>query len=218
MIWPFFGAVALASGTIFERIVLMKKNITIKFYQSAQFLAIVLVMLPLVPFFWEISPGFATIKNIGIFVLVLILSIFANMFTFFSMKWEKLERLESAKITEPLFVILLAFGLSFIFGTELYGRNPNILIPAFVAGAALVFSHLEKHHLKFSKYYLAALAGSFFFAAELMTSRLILDYFHPITFYFLRCSGVLLLSLILFRPKIAVNLKSKTSFEILGTI
>lgn len=216
MVWPIFGALALATGTILERFVLMKKNITIKFYQSAQFLAIILVMLPLIPFFWGIESDFLNLKNLGIYLLVIILSVLANMFTFFSMKWEKLERLESAKITEPLFVILLAFGLSFIFGETLYGRNPNVLIPAIVAAAALIFSHIKKHHLKFSKYYLAALIGSFFFAAELVASRLILDYFHPITFYFVRCSGVLLLSLLLFRPKLKVNIKPKTSFTILG--
>jgi drug/metabolite transporter (DMT)-like permease len=217
MIWPFFGAVALATGTVIERLVLVKKSVSVKLYQVAQFLAIVLVMLPFIPFFWKISPDFFTTKNILVFIGVIILSILANYFTFFSMKWERLGKLESAKITEPLFVILLSFIFSFIFGTALYGRNPNIIIPALIAAAALIFSHVRKHHLKFNKYYLAAILGSFFFATELILSRLILDNFNAITFYFLRCVSILLISLIILRPKFHNNLNSKTILQILGT-
>lgn len=216
MIWPFFGPLSLASGTVLERLILMKKTVSVKLYQSASFLAIVLVMLPFLPFFWKISSDFYTIKNILIFASVVVLSLLANYFTFYSMKYERLGKLESAKITEPLFVILIAFIFSFIFGQELYGRNPNILVPALVAAAALIFSHVKKHHLKLSKYYIAALAGSFFFASELITSRLILDYFNPITFYFLRCATILIASSIIMRPKLHNNLDSRTVLKILG--
>lgn len=216
MIWPFFGAFALATGTLIEKIVLMKEKVSVKLYQTAGFLAIVIVMLPFIPFFWKISPDFFTTKNILVFVGVILFSLLANLFTFFSMKWEKLGTLESAKITEPLFIILLSFIFSFIFGTALYGRNPNILIPAMIAAAALIFSHVEKHHLKFNKYYLAALLGSFFFALELILSRLILDNFNAITFYFLRCVSILIISLIFLRPKFNNNLDSRTIFQILG--
>ena len=217
MIWPFFGAVALATGTIVERIVLRKEQISVKFYQAAQFLAIVLVMLPFVYFFWNVSSDFYSTRNIGIFSIVILFSLIANFFTFYSMKWERLGKLESAKITEPLFVILLAFILSFIFGQELFNRNPNVLIPAFISACALIFSHVQKSHLRFSKYYLAALVGSFFFASELVTSRLILDYFNPITFYFLRCVSILFVSIILFRPKFHEGIDRKTIFQILAT-
>ncbi len=217
MIWPFFGAIALAIGTVAEKLVLAKEKVSVKLYQVAQFLAIIIVMLPFLPFFWKVSPDFFTTKNILVFAGVIIFSVFANCFTFFSMKWERLGKLESAKITEPLFVILLSFIFSFIFGTALYGRNPNVLIPAIIAAAALIFSHIEKHHLKFNKYYLAALLGSFFFAIELILSRLILDNFNPITFYFLRCAAILVISLIFLRPKFHNNLNSRTILQILGT-
>lgn len=217
MIWPFFGALALATGTLIERLVLMKKTVSVKLYQSAQFFSIVLVMLPFIPFFWKISPDFFTIKNISVFAGVILFSILANYFTFFSMKWEKLGKLESAKITEPLFIILLSFVFSFIFGTGLYSRNPNILIPALISAGALIFSNVKKHHLTFNKYYLAALLGSFFFAVELILSRLILENFNAITFYFLRCFLVLILSFTIMRPKLKHKLKMKTKLQILLT-
>jgi drug/metabolite transporter (DMT)-like permease len=197
---PLIGAAALAGGTIFERIVLRKRKIDIKFYQTASFLAITLATIPLLFFFWRIDAGALELKNVAIFGLVVLFSIFANLLTFYSMKWEKLSNLEPAKILEPLFVIILAIIFSF-FIDGLYDRNPHIFIPALIASTALIFSHIRKHHLEFNKYFLAAIAGSFFFALELVVSRLILDFYSPISFYFLRCLSIFLISLIAFQPK-----------------
>jgi len=211
--FPILGALALASGTILEKIVLRKRKISIKLYQTAEFLAIVLAMLPFIYFFWKMDSQAFELKNILIFSLVILFSIIANLFTFYSMKWEKVTNLEPAKILEPLFVILFAIVFSF-FAVELYERNLKIIIPALIAGSALIFSHIYKHHLKFNKYFIAAIIGSFFFALELVLSRLILDFYSPITFYFLRCSSILLISFILFRPKFK-NIKTKVRWEII---
>ena len=130
------------------------------------------------------------------------------------MKWEKVTNLEPAKILEPLFVILLAIIFSFFFD-GLYERNFNIIIPALIAASALVFSHIKKYHLEFNKYFVAAIFGSFFFALELVISRLILDYYSPVTFYFFRCLSILVLSILIFRPKIN-STSGKVKWQILG--
>ena len=78
------------------------------------------------------------------------------------MKWEKVTNLEPAKILEPLFVIILAIFFSFIIDAGLYERNLKVIIPALIAGVALIFSHIQKHHLKFNRYFIAAILGSFF--------------------------------------------------------
>ena len=156
-------------------------------------------MLPFIYFFWKLEPGALELKNILIFGAVILFSIIANLFTFYSMKWEKVSNLEPAKVLEPLFVILLAIIFSFFF-EGLFERNIKVILPAIVAAAALLLSHIKKHHLSFNKYFIAAILGSFFFASELVITRLILDYYSPISFYFLRCLGVLLISLAIFRP------------------
>ena len=92
----------------------------------------------------------------------------------------------------------------------------KVVIPALIAGAALIFPHIQKHHLKFNKYIVAATLGSFFFALELIITRLILDFYSPITFYFLRCSSIFLISLIVFRPKL-LSIDKKASWMIFGT-
>ena len=199
---PIFAALSLATGTIIEKIVLKKKKIGIEFYQAGQFLAITLVMLPIVFFFWKITPEAFFLKNILIFFGVSLIAILANYFTFYSLKKANLSKIEPAKITEPLFVILLTLVFGFLVDKNLYGTSTKMLIPAIIAGAALIFSHIKKHHLKFSKPFIYALIGSFFFAFELVLSRLILDYYNGITFYFLRCIVITVITLIIFKPKL----------------
>jgi len=133
------------------------------------------------------------------------------------MKWEKLSRLEPAKITEPIFVVLLAIVMSYFFTNGMYEKNLKVIIPAIIAGAALIFSHIKKHHLTFNKYFIAALIGSFFFAVELVISRLILDFYSPMTFYYIRCVTIFLISIIVFRPKFFNNLNARATLEIFTT-
>jgi len=212
---PFLGAIALATGTIIQKTVLRKKKINIKLYQNAGFLAITLVMIPLIFLFWQVNSQALELKNILIFVLVIVFSIIANLFVDYSMKWEKVSNLEPAKILEPLFIIFLAIIFSFLISEELYEANLNVIIPALLSGAALILSHIKKHHLKFNKYFLAAIAGSFFFALELIISRLILNFYSPISFYFIRCASVFVLTLIIFKPDYK-KINTKLRWKIFG--
>lgn len=213
--FPVFGAIALAAGTILERLVLRGRKIDIKLYQVLSFLAIVVSMLPFIYFFWKIDSGAFEARSIIIFLFVILFSIIANLLVFYSMKWEKVTNLEPARVLEPLFVIFLAIVFSF-FVDGLYERNIKILVPALISGFVLVLTHFKKDHLEFNKYFVAAVIGSFFFALELVISRLILDFYSPITFYFLRSSSIFLLSWFIFRPKI-VKLEPSIKWKIFLT-
>lgn len=216
--FPLLGAMALALGTILERIVLKIKKINVKEYQTASFLAIVVSMLPFIYFFWRLDSPALEAKNILVFTLVILFSIIANLLVFYSLKWEKVGNLEPARILEPLFIIFLAIIFSF-FAEGLYERNIKVIFPAIIASLALVFSHIERHHLKFNKYFIAAIFGSFFFALELVISRLILDFYSPLTFYFLRSSSIFIISLLIFRPKFrGVGTKTGVMIFITGVI
>jgi drug/metabolite transporter (DMT)-like permease len=211
--FPILGAIALAGGTIFERKMLQKKSMDIKKYQTIEFLGIVIIMIPIIFFFWKFNVQALELKNILIFVGVVIASLIANFFTFYSMKGEKINNLEPAKMLEPLFTILLAIIFSFFF-QGIYERNTHMIIPALIAGLALILTHIKKEHLTFNKYFLAAIVGSFFFSLELIVSRLILDFYSPVTFYFLRCVAILLISYIIFRPKLN-NIDNKLKLKML---
>jgi drug/metabolite transporter (DMT)-like permease len=216
--FPILGALALASGTIFQRVILQRKGMNIKKYQILEFLGIVVVALPFLYFFWKLDSQALELKNILIFLGVIIASIIANLFTFYSMKGEKINNLEPAKMLEPLFTIVLAIICSFLFD-GIYEQNTHMIIPALIAGSALILTHFKKEHLNFNKYFLAAIAGSFFFALELIVSRLILDMYSPVTFYFLRCLGILIISWIIFRPKLGtLDAKLKWNMLLMGVI
>jgi drug/metabolite transporter (DMT)-like permease len=210
---PFLGAIALSAGTILEKLLLKKKKLEVTLYQTASFLSIILLMVPLLFFFWKMDSGAWELKNILIFLGVIASAVIANFLALYALKWEKVTNTEPARILEPMLVIVLAI----IFNLFIQGfqeTNIKLVIPALIAAVALIFPHIKKHHLRINKYILAAIFGSFFFALELVLSKLILDLYSPISFYFLRCLFVFLMSLILFRPDFKI-LNKKISFNIL---
>jgi drug/metabolite transporter (DMT)-like permease len=209
---PILGALMLAAITISEKIALKKRKLDIKTFQTATFLSAAILMLPLVYFFWDVSPEALQTKNIIILATIIIISVFANLSIFFALKWEKVNNIEPAIIMEPLFTVILAVIFSY-FTVGLFERNFNIIIPTFIAGAALIFSHIRKHHLNFNKYFLATILGSLLYSIELILTRLVLEVYSPISFYFLRCAGIFLISLMIFRPKFS-EIKGKPRWEI----
>jgi drug/metabolite transporter (DMT)-like permease len=172
-------------------------------------------MLPILFFFWRIDSQAFYLKNILILILVVVFSIIANILIFYSIKWEKITNLEPARVLEPLFVIILAIIFSLFF-EGLYEKNLKVIIPGLISALALIFSHIKKHHLDFNRYFIAAILGSFFFALELIISRLILDFYSPVSFYFFRSASVLILSFLIFRPSLKV-MDLKTKWIVLAT-
>jgi drug/metabolite transporter (DMT)-like permease len=211
---PVLGALASGAGTVLEKAILKHKKIGIKLYQITGFLAIVLAMIPLLFFFWKLDSQAFELKNILLFLGVVVSATLANFLVFYAEKGEKLTNLEPAKIMEPLFVILLAIIFSF-FIEGMGERNPKIIIPTLIAAIALVFPHIKREHLHLNKYMTASIFGSFFFGLELVLSKLILNFYSPITFYFFRCLFILIISLIIFRPNFR-GLEKKTSLMILA--
>jgi drug/metabolite transporter (DMT)-like permease len=202
-----FAALMEATATILEKKVLRKHKVSSITYVVLSFLAIVLLSIPvffvLTQFFphlfsWRIGLEAFQLKNILILSGVVILAIFANLFVFYALKWEKISELEPILITQSLFIILFAFTF---YASERQTPYP-VLIAALVASAALIFSHIRKHHLQFSKYAVAALFGNMLFASELVLSKSLLGYYSPLSFYFVRCGIILIITSIIFAGKI----------------
>ena len=212
---PILGALALGAGTILDKFNLRNKKIGIKLYQVASFLALVLVMLPLIYFFWKLDAGAFELKNILIFVGIIISATIANLFIYYSERGAKITSIEPAIIVETFFVILITIFFGF-FIKGFSETSGKIIIPTLIALAALIFPYLKKEHLKLNKYFIAALAGSFFFALELVLSKFILDFYSPLTFYFLRCLFILVISWIIFMPNFK-KLDKKSGILILIT-
>ena len=197
---PIIGAFLESTGMIIEKKTLKKKNINYKNYTIYSFLAIVIVMIPFLFFFWKLTPEAFQLKNILILLAITIFALLANLLIFYSLKRETLTEFEPISLMQPLFVILLAFIMSFFISAYSKENNLILLVLALIASIALIAAHVKKHHLVFNKYIIAALLGSFFFAVELVLSNLILPYYSSWTFYFLRCIVILIIAWVIFRP------------------
>jgi|TARA_B100001971_G_C18215976_1_gene553864 drug/metabolite transporter (DMT)-like permease len=216
---PIIGAFLEGIGMVIEKKILKIRKINHKNYTVYGFLALVLVMLPLIFFFWKVDQKAYEPINLLIFLLVILFSILANLLIFYSLKRETLTEIEPIRLMQPLFTIVLAFALSFIF-KNIYSDEQNfaVVILALIASIALIASHVKKHHIVYNKYIIAALLGSLFFAIELVISKAILPYYSSLTFYFLRCLSIFLVALIIFRPKIELKKKTKLMFLLTGAI
>ena len=201
---PIFGAFSEGAGTVLEKKLLMRKKLETRTYNTFSFMAIVILLIPIIfianyffpaQFPLKIDAQAFTLINILLMLAVIIISIFANLFTYYAMKWEKMTELEPMRLMQPMFTILLAF---FIFSSERQTKT-SIIILSVIASFTLIASHVKKHHFSFNKYAWAAIFGSLLFALELVVSKQILSLYPPLIFYFIRCAGIFLFSLIIFK-------------------
>ncbi len=194
MYLPIIGAFLEATGVILEKKMLRSRKFDYRNYTVFGFLAIVLVMIPFIYFVWRMDAPAFELKNMGIFAFVVFASVFANLLIFYSLKREKIAEFEPTWLMQPLFTVILA---AVFFSSE---RNLTLFILAFIASLALVVTHVKKHHLYFNRYLIAALLGNFFFAVELVASKLILEHYSPFSFYFLRCLFIFAIVFALYKP------------------
>lgn len=213
---PVFGAFLEATGAILVKKIINKKNIDFKNYIVYIFLTIVLVSLPLLFFFWKVDQQALKLTNLAIFAIIIIVSIFANFFIFYSLKREDLSEIQPIRLTTPLFTILIVFILSFFFEIYANERNYSILFLALIASIALIITHIKKDHIAFTKYSLAAIIGSFLFAIEMTLSKPILFFYNPLTFYFIRSLWIFIITWTIFHPKLS-PLETKTKIMIFLT-
>lgn len=210
---PLLGATLDAGGTVLYKFLANRQRVTYKDFMVYGFGAIVLVSLPLLYFFWDIHPLAGRNMNMALLAMVVVFSIFANYFTFYAFKNKDLSKIQTLRLTLPLFTVLLAFFFSFFFQVYSNERNYYVLLFAFIASVTLVLSNIKKHHFRFDKYSWAMLVGSFFFALELTLSKPLVAFYHPVTLYFIRSFFIFIVAFALFRGQLSkVKLSGKWLF------
>ena len=215
---PVFGAFLESALSIVDKKIINSK---IKFpnYIVYIFLSIAIVSLPLMFFFWNVKSGALELKNLIIFIVIIVSSVFANFFVFYSLTREDLLEVEPIRLTLPLFSILIAFIFSFFFEVYSNERNYSIIALSLIASITLIASHVKKNHIYFNKYAVAAIIGSFLFAFELVISKQLLAYYNPITFYFLRSLIIFVIVFSIFSRKLTwVKNKVKIMMLLLALI
>jgi drug/metabolite transporter (DMT)-like permease len=211
-LFPILAALSWGFSQIFQRMVLKKRNIETQKFQCLTFFWAIILMIPLLFFFWKLSPEALELRNLSIFFLLVIFAVFANLLIFKALKKEEVSFLEPAFLIEPLFVILIAILFGSFIRPDLFEINLRIIVPAIVSGIAILLANIKKDHLKLNKWFFTALLGSFFFAIELVLSKLILEYYSSLNFYFFRSIFIFLITFLIFKPKLQeVNFKTHTS-------
>ncbi len=79
------GAVSEAAATIIEKNILRKRKIGFLEYDVYGFLAITLLMIPLLFFFWGVSSQALEPKNLLILLFVLVCSAASKLLTFYAL-------------------------------------------------------------------------------------------------------------------------------------
>ncbi|MBT4165429.1 EamA family transporter [archaeon] len=166
-------------------------------------------MFPFMFFFWDVQPPALQPTSIIIMLIIVTLSIIANLFIIYSLKKEDISDIEPIRLMQPLFTILFAFILSFFFDIYANEGTWSILILALIASLSLVWSHTKKDHIFFNKYAIAAIIGGLLFAIELVLSKFILHHYNSISFYFIRSLLIFIIVWAIFHPKIN-TIKNKT--------
>ena len=213
---PFVGAFFEASLAILLKKIFNKNSIDFRHYLSYTFGAIVLVSLPLIYFLFSVDDGAMRTSSLILFGFMILVSILANYFMFYSLKHKDLAKIEPIRLMQPLFVILMVFGLSFFFSIYESEGNYLILGLALVASLSLVLAHIRKDHFVFDKYLVAALFSSLFFGIEFVISRPLLEFYSPFTFYFIRSLVIFFIGWTFFHPNF-VPLKNETKWLFLIT-
>ncbi len=191
---PVIAAFALAFDTAYSKIFLSKYKWGHKEFVTASFLSIVFVLLIIAPFLATVREGAFSLINVLMLLIVVVIACFYNILFFHGLKEEDLTETENLYMFMPLFAVVLA---AIVFKDE---RNIQYLIPALIAAFALIFSHIEKKHIRFHHGSMLVLASAFLVAVESLFVKKLIDYYSPVALYLIRTGFVALILLAYTKP------------------
>ena len=195
---PVLAAFLQATSLTLDKIILSVRKVDFKMYVGMSFpliffitLIIFLVFRP--PLSRELIYGNLFWWLVGSITL----SIFSNLLFYKALDQDKLGELETISLLSAIPVIIF----SSIFFTD--ERNFSVLIPAFIASAAVIWSHWKAGHFLIKKDTLPFLLGSLVVAPlGAACSKILLADFNPISLELLRSGALALILTPLFQRKI----------------
>jgi hypothetical protein len=194
--FPLISTVAQASGVILDKIILTKRRVAFHVFVPLLFLFIFLVTAAFYPFLGIISPDFFELKNIALFMIMIIVAIIWNYFYYKGIESEKIQQFELILMFQPLLTIFLA-------SVFLRGENNiHVEIAAFLAAIFLIFAQTKKHHLNLADGAVLMIFAVVFMSIELILIDLVLNFCSPIALYAIRTGIIFLVFYFIYRPKI----------------
>ena len=185
LIFPILSAVLQAASFSLDKVILSFKKIDFRGYIGVSFPLIFFINLLI---FFTFDPPISReliYKTFWWLFASVALTIASNVIYYRALKRDKLSEMEVIGLLTALPVIIFS-GLAF--SDE---RNYFILIPALIASAAIVWSHLKKGHLLIKKDTLPFLIWSLTMAPlAAAVSKILLSDWNPISLEMLRMGAV----------------------------
>lgn len=198
MLAGIISSITQAFGVTLDKVVLSYRKIPLKDYIPIAFFFLCLFTVPALFFRgginWQI---FLTLKYIILYFSMIIIAVLWNVLYYQGIRSEKVQEFELILMLNPLIVILLA---TFFFPAE---RNLQIILAGIVASFALIFAHLKREHLIFSKTALWLIICVILMSIETIMHRVLLNLISPAALYFSRTLLLLLFFALFYRPNVS---------------
>lgn len=192
------ATITQAFGVTLDKVVLSYRKIPVKDFVPIVFLFLCLFTIPALFFKGSINwQELLTLKYIVLYLAMIIVAILWNVLYYHGVRSEKVQEFELILMLNPLIVILLA---AFFFPSE---RNLQIIMAGVVASFALIFAHLKREHLVFSKTALWLIVCVVLMSVETIMHRVLLNFISPASLYFSRTLLLLLFFTLFYRPNIS---------------
>ncbi len=193
MIWffPLAAAFATAAGLVYDKVILSRFKLDYRVFTVFLFFFLFLVTIPVALWWGRADVAiFQPVYLIFLF-LVVFLAVIWNLLLYRAVASEKLVEVELIFMSTPLVIVLLA---ALFLPAE---RDLKIFLPAIFATLALLWAHLKKHHLDFSKQQKGLLVAIVLIGLETILIKKLLAVYSPPLLYLAR-SGLIFLILLLF--------------------
>lgn len=201
MIGQLIAAVFGAVVTVIDKIALSKYKTDVRQYLVVIFIFLWFFTGLSLPFLAriEVNQAFSP-TGLFYFSLLIFFAFVWNSIYYKAQKHESVQEFEVIIMTLPLFTALMA---AMIFPDE---RNWSVFIATIIAGLALILSHIRKDHLTFNSYSWQLMIAILFMAAESQMRKILLDWYSPVSLYFVRTGILTFLFILIWHPKV-INLE-----------
>ena len=190
-----------ALGVTLDKVVLSYRKIPLRDFIPIVFFFLCLFTLPILFFRGEVDwQGFFNWKYIFLYLGMIIVAILWNFLYYQGVRRERVQEFELILMLNPLIVIALA---ALFFPWE---RNIEVILAGFAASLALVFAHLKREHLFFSRAALGLVGCVVLMSIETIMHRVLLNFISPAPLYFSRTLILLFFFYFFYRPKNVLNL------------
>lgn len=195
--FPIIATLSQVGGILVDKIVLTRRQVSLRVFVPLLFLFLFLFSAILFPFFGHISPLIFTPNYILLFILMIVVAIFWNVLYYRGVQKEKMSEFELIIMFQPLFTIILASV--FLKGEQ----SIHTIIAAIIAALALILAHLKKRHLEFSDGAISLILAVVFMSVELILIKILLTVFSPVALYAVRTAIIFLVFYFYWRPDIS---------------